>query len=461
MPRNPGTGVYTQPAPDVVTGTTVESKVYNDFVNDVELDLNTPRPVVAGGTGASSAIQARDNLDAEVEGQQVTNYDTQVFEGGSFWSAAGATNAPVAGHGFIGIAYVYGHDPTNWMTIEARDMNDTTTPGRVYVRERKGTVWGAWTLVPGSTTGLYVLKAGDTMTGGLTVSAGGMNITGGGTVNGGLTVSGANLTINGANIYASSGSLIAGGGLVYLDAAASKFIQWDGTNFNVNGGNTFATTANLIARRTGPFASVSANNPAMGAWGFWVPNNINQVQMGTVDGNGSAVAAGWYVNATQFVVLAANSYKPGGGAWLDSSDARIKTVLGKYDSGLDEILKLEPMRYRYKGNDTPAGQTPENAKKIGADGFVDETRSKDAVEVPYGNSPHYNVAVDGKQFIGLIAQTTEIVMPELVTRQAAMIDGKPVTDLRDLDTSPLIFALINAVKELAARIEALEAGKVP
>ena len=52
----------------MITATTIESAVYNGFVNDVETDLNTPRPVVAGGTGATNATQARDNLEAEVAG---------------------------------------------------------------------------------------------------------------------------------------------------------------------------------------------------------------------------------------------------------------------------------------------------------------------------------------------------------------------------------------------------------
>ena len=104
MPRNPGTGVYTQPAPDVVAGTTIESKVYNDFVNDVELDLNTARPIIAGGTGADDAKEARDNLDAEVAMAQVTDYGTQVWESGSFYSLTSATAPPVAGHAFFGTA---------------------------------------------------------------------------------------------------------------------------------------------------------------------------------------------------------------------------------------------------------------------------------------------------------------------------------------------------------------------
>ena len=46
----------------------------------------------------------------------------------------------------------------------------------------------------------------------------------------------------------------------------------------------------------------------------------------------------------------------------------------------------------------------------------------------------------------------------MVTRNTGYIDGQEVTDLRDLNTSELIFALVNAVKTLAARVEALEAA---
>ncbi|MET0720664.1 MAG: hypothetical protein ABWY64_07495, partial [Tardiphaga sp.] len=63
MPRLP-TGVYEQPFPDVIPDTTIESAVYNGFVNDIETDLNTPRPIVAGGTGATSAAGALTSLGA-------------------------------------------------------------------------------------------------------------------------------------------------------------------------------------------------------------------------------------------------------------------------------------------------------------------------------------------------------------------------------------------------------------
>jgi Chaperone of endosialidase len=139
-------------------------------------------------------------------------------------------------------------------------------------------------------------------------------------------------------------------------------------------------------------------------------------------------AAGWTLrNDRQFILPASsNGWKPGGGVWADTSDERIKTVLSSYDSSLDQIVALQPVRYTFKGNDTD----------------VDGNRNHEA---------------DGKEYIGLVAQATELVMPEMVNKSEGYIDGEKVTDLRNLDTGPLIFALVNAVKELAAKVAALEA----
>ena len=42
----------------------------------------------------------------------------------------------------------------------------------------------------------------------------------------------------------------------------------------------------------------------------------------------------------------------------------------------------------------------------------------------------------------------------MVSKRAGYIDGQPVSDLRDVDTSSLVFALCNCIKELNAEIEA-------
>jgi hypothetical protein len=103
-PRD-GSNVYHRPVgTDAVTDTTIESTKYNSNVADVEQDLNLPRPIVAGGTGANNATDAMTSLQGDKAYQIVTNYDSYPFISGSFYSAAGATSAPT-GNAFIGHCY--------------------------------------------------------------------------------------------------------------------------------------------------------------------------------------------------------------------------------------------------------------------------------------------------------------------------------------------------------------------
>lgn len=106
--------------------------------------------------------------------------------------------------------------------------------------------------------------------------------------------------------------------------------------------------------------------------------------------------------------------KTGGGTWQAPSDIRLKTVHGAYEHGLAEALLINPKRYAYN------------------------------------NEPDV-------EWVGLVAQEVETVLPETVTLYEGEIDGKTVTDLRQFDPSPLTYMLINAVKELSAKLDAAEA----
>lgn len=62
MPRSPS-GVYSAPpGTTAVSGQTISSAAYNSLKDDLVQDANTPRPVVAGGTGANNEEAARENL---------------------------------------------------------------------------------------------------------------------------------------------------------------------------------------------------------------------------------------------------------------------------------------------------------------------------------------------------------------------------------------------------------------
>jgi len=115
------------------------------------------------------------------------------------------------------------------------------------------------------------------------------------------------------------------------------------------------------------------------------------------------------------------AYKPGGGTWTDISDARLKHEVQEYKSGLAEIVKLRPVRYRHNGRG--------------------------------------NTTDDGNVYTGLIAQEAQEVMPELVGRMSARLDKTDghETELLTVDATPLIFALIGAVRELSEKVAALEA----
>src|SRR5262249_6749862 len=121
MPRD-GANVYHTPAgTDGSPGAVITSSPYNVNVHDVETDLNTPRPIVAGGTGATSAANALTNLGAEKNNQIVTNFDATVWVSGSFSAEPTATGQPggFTNHRWAGIAYV--KDAGN-MVVEARDL---------------------------------------------------------------------------------------------------------------------------------------------------------------------------------------------------------------------------------------------------------------------------------------------------------------------------------------------------
>jgi hypothetical protein len=166
--------------------------------------------------------------------------------------------------------------------------------------------------------------------------------------------------------------------------------------------------------------------------------------------------------------LGGNGYagKPGGGAWSDTSDIRIKTVQGDYLQGLDAINQLRPVAFTFKGNDTPTAdfdlQLPETPEIEGAEqgepAVVPQhtPRPRGMTTAPYNASPHYHAAVNETVFAGFVAQELETIFPEMVSDHEGYIDGVHVTDLKHVDTSPLIFALVNAVKELSARVVALE-----
>lgn len=78
MARN-GSGVYSLPVGYLATtGATATAAQHNTPLEDLETDMNTARPVVAGGTGATNASAARDNLGVTTEISSRADGTTQI-----------------------------------------------------------------------------------------------------------------------------------------------------------------------------------------------------------------------------------------------------------------------------------------------------------------------------------------------------------------------------------------------
>jgi len=126
---------------------------------------------------------------------------------------------------------------------------------------------------------------------------------------------------------------------------------------------------------------------------------------------GGRVGIGTASPDTDFSVNGGAS-KVGGGSWATFSDGRLKNIGGEFKAGTAELMKLNPVKYRYK-NDNPLG------------------------------------IKDGAEHIGLVAQEVQEAIPEAVesnNRGYLM-----------LNNDPIIFAMLNAVKEQNVQLEAQQA----
>lgn len=124
--------------------------------------------------------------------------------------------------------------------------------------------------------------------------------------------------------------------------------------------------------------------------------------------------------------------KPGGGSWSSTSDVRVKKDVRNFTSGLADLKRLRPVTYKYNG----LGGTQD----------------------------------DGHEFVGVLAQELEKVMPSMVQSHKGKLHPGDAedTDIKHVDPSAFTYMLINAVQEQQtvierqnARIAALERGGLP
>jgi hypothetical protein len=182
------------------------------------------------------------------------------------------------------------------------------------------------------------------------------------------------------------------------------------TKLNIVGNNTFVP---LVVQSPSTFGTwMALNNTSSGGKDWAI--------LSTASGNGEGAGnlgitdfgAGGHIILESNVGIGAapdntltvngSADKPGGGFWGVFSDRRLKTTNGDFTSGLEQVLKIKPVRYRYKD---------ENALGI----------------------------KDQEEHIGLVAQEVQRVIPEAVTENSK---GYLV-----VNNEPILWAMLNAIKQ--------------
>jgi hypothetical protein len=188
-----------------------------------------------------------------------------------------------------------------------------------------------------------------------------------------------------------------------------------------------ATTKTGIS--AGPeFAQLHQNNPfnpenpAMASWAFRANATADLAQIIRRAPNAAAGAVSvplTMVGTGDMTIAGANATKASGTTWANPSDRRLKDNITDYTPGLADVLLLQPRQFTWNGK---------GGSQVGLTGY------------------------------GFIADEVIEIFPEMVSVRAGKLDpdDETDTDIQTLDQSNLALALVNAIKELTARVQTLE-----
>jgi hypothetical protein len=420
-----------------VANYTVESARYNTFVADITADQNNPRPIVAGGTGASDARSARIALGAATAMLTVTNYDTQVWENGFFWSGAGATTPPVTGRTFGGICIVINNDP-NYITLIAHDISDAAVPGGHYIREKKAGVWTIWMPFNQAAIDLAntkVAKVGDIMSGNLSIN----------------TPAGPQLALNKTvnatanTIYGSSNG--AARWSIDLGDAAPESSGNAGSNFYIrrwSDGGALMDLPLSINRTTGH--AVFANNITSGAGGttgtYYFGNsgtkalNYDGTNFNLVGGALMAGAGGMPANSGVINIGFMNSTGQYGISYRPNTDAAFPAVFWNAANGQVGYINTSSTATAYATSSDV--RLKEDLKSFDAGRIIDETEVY-----------NFKWKSTGERSYGVSAQQANEVYPQAVSYNER-------DDFWGIDYSKYVPVLLQELKTLRTRVAELE-----
>ena len=184
--------------------------------------------------------------------------------------------------------------------------------------------------------------------------------------------------------------------------------------------NTTGSVLTAIGYLAGPSASDLQNATAIG--NLARVSTSNSLVLGSINGvngaqNNTKVGIGTAAPAYRLHVNSASVAKVGGGSWIVASDQRLKKDIASYSDGLDVLLKIKPVTFRYNGK---AGIQTE------------------------------------AQFVGVLAQDMQEIAPYTVGTFTYQDSTGQQEQYLDYDPNALTYMLVNAAKELKSENEALK-----
>jgi hypothetical protein len=365
---------------------------------------------IAEGCPPSTINNAIRELMAQLKDQQAGTAGDNFTVGGDL-SVSGnvtLTNALPIAQGGTG-------QTTASTAINALMPSQTSNSGRYLTTNGVSVSWG--TVTPGSGTVTSVALQSNLS--GITVS--GSPVTTSGT----LILSGTLAVANGGTGQStlSTGAVLVGNGTSGISSVSpggsGQVLTSNGSSWSSSALPTAsATVSGVVTTGSQSFAGAKTFDT-----GIISPNGYNFTSTGNSIYWTGAVMEVYIGSAMKFFVGSSSAgfsisdvQKVGGGSFNSYSDSRYKQDISAYGKGLAEIKQVEPKNYRYTAEFMKSG-SPSQA------------------------------------FVGVIAQ-------ELEGTAFANCVKTDANGYKIVDTSELTFALINAVKELSAKIDQLEARNV-
>jgi len=364
---------------------------------------------IAEGCPPSTINNAIRELMAQLKDQQAGTAGDNFTVGGDL-SVSGnvtLTNALPIAQGGTG-------QTTASTAINALMPSQTSNSGRYLTTDGVSVSWG--TVTPGSGTVTSVALQSNLS--GITVS--GSPVTTSGT----LILSGTLAVANGGTGQStlSTGAVLVGNG----SSAVSSISPSTSGNVLTSNGSSWSSSAlptasssvsGIVSTGTQTFAgSKTFSTGVTSANGYNFTSNSSLFWTGAEAQIRIAGNMRLFVGASSAGFDLSDVQKVGGGTFNSYSDSRYKQDISAYGKGLAEIKQVEPKNYRF------------------------------TAEFMKSDSP-------SQAFVGVIAQ-------ELEGTAFANCVKTDANGYKIVDTSELTFALINAVKELSAKIDQLEARNV-